>query len=240
MSGKIILVNGASSSGKSTLSRALQANLDEPFWHFSIDHIREARVLPTQRIASGEFSWSAVRPAFFDGFHSCLPALAGAGNKLIVEHIVETEAWMHRLVRLLEPFDVFFVGVHCPLPELERREIERGDRTIGEARQDYHVAHTFGIYDIEIDSTDPLERNAGDRPRQYRTAAGGCADSRRDADDPGPGGALVPHQAQQRSCADPGPGDGHRGDRRQDPRFADDRGSVKGWSRRYRQAHPCR
>ena len=30
--GKIILINGASSSGKSTLSRALQAKLDEPFW----------------------------------------------------------------------------------------------------------------------------------------------------------------------------------------------------------------
>ena len=66
---------------------------------------------------------------------------------------------MHRLVRLLEPFDVFFVGIHCPLPELERREIERGDRRIGEARQDYEVAHTFGTYDLEIDSTEPLDRN---------------------------------------------------------------------------------
>jgi chloramphenicol 3-O phosphotransferase len=159
LSGKIIFVNGASSSGKSTLSRALQAKLEDPFWHFSIDHLREARVLPMQRIKSGDFLWSAMRPAFFEGFHRCLPALAGAGNNLIVEHIVETEAWMHRLVQLLEPFDVFFVGVHCSLSELERREIERGDRRIGEARQDYVVTHTFGIYDIEVDSTDPLERN---------------------------------------------------------------------------------
>ena len=29
---------------------------------------------------------------------------------------------MSDLVQLLAPFDVFFVGVHCPLPELERRE----------------------------------------------------------------------------------------------------------------------
>lgn len=159
MSGKIILVNGASSSGKSTLSRALQAKLDEPFWHFSIDHLREAGVLPMRRIRSGEFSWQAMRPAFFEGFHRSLPALAGAGNNLIVEHIVETEAWMHRLVQLLKPFDVFFVGIHCPLPELERREIERGDRRIGEARQDYAMTHTFGFYDIEVDSTEPLEQN---------------------------------------------------------------------------------
>src|SRR5882757_8544933 len=131
LSGKIIFINGASSSGKSTLSAALQAKLEEPFWHFSIDHLREARVLPMQRIRSGDFLWPALRPAFFEGFHRCLPALAGAGNNLIVEHIVETEVWMQRLVQILEQFDVFFVGVHCPLPELERRETARGDRRIG-------------------------------------------------------------------------------------------------------------
>ncbi len=159
MSGKIIILNGASSSGKSTLSDALQAELEEPFWHFSIDHLREANILPLQRIKSGDFSWPDMRPAFFDGFHRCLPALAGAGNNLIVEHIVETEAWMQRLVRLLGAFDVFLVGVHCPLPELERREKERGDRGLGEARQDYEVVHTFCTYDIEVDSTVALERN---------------------------------------------------------------------------------
>ena len=159
MSGKIIFVNGASSSGKSTLCAALQATLEEPFWHLSIDHLREANVLPLQRIKSGEFAWPDMRPAFFEGFHRCLPALAEAGNNLLVEHIVETEEWMHRIVRLLEPFDVFFVGVHCPLPELERRELERGDRRPGEARQDYEAIHTFGHYDLEVDSTEPLVRN---------------------------------------------------------------------------------
>ena len=159
MSGKIILVNGASSSGKSTLSRALQEKIDEPFWHFSIDHLIAAKSLPEMRIKSGEFPWATMRTAFFDGFHFCLPALAGAGNNLIVEHIVETKAWMHRLIQILSPFDVFFVGIHCPLVELERREIERGDRKIGEARQDYEVTHTFGSYDLEIDSMKPVESN---------------------------------------------------------------------------------
>lgn|GEM_PF-147393 len=159
MAVKIIFINGASSSGKSTLCKALQAKLEEPFWHFSIDHLREAKVLPSQRIRSGDFAWADMRPAFFEGFHRSLPALAGAGNNLIVEHIIETEAWMRRLLQLLEPFDVFFVGLHCPLPELERREIARGDRRLGEARQDYATAHTFGLYDIEIDSTELLERN---------------------------------------------------------------------------------
>lgn len=157
--GRIIFINGASSAGKSTLSQALQAQLDEPFWHFSIDHLIAAKVLPARREASGVFSWPVIRPHFFEGFHNCLPALASAGNNLIVEHIVETEVWMHRLLHLLAPFDVFFVGLHCPLPELERREKARGDRKAGEARQDYEITHTFGIYDLEINSTQPLQKN---------------------------------------------------------------------------------
>ena len=92
VSGKIILINGASSVGKTTLSRALQNKLEEPFWHFSIDHLREARVLPMERIKGGEFAWPAMRPAFFEGFHCSLPALAAAGNNLIVEHKINTHS----------------------------------------------------------------------------------------------------------------------------------------------------
>lgn len=151
--GRILLLNGASSAGKSTLARAMQSQLAEPFWHWSIDHVLEAGVLPRERIAAGEFDWKAMRPAFFDGFHRTIPALAAAGNDLIVEHIVETAGWMRSLVDLLAPFDVFHVGVRCPLPELERRELARGDRRIGSAREDDARTHGFGEYDVEVDST---------------------------------------------------------------------------------------
>jgi chloramphenicol 3-O phosphotransferase len=157
--GKIILINGPSSAGKSTLAQVLQERLEDPFWHISIDHLRDAKMLPLDRIRSGEFRWADVRPAFFEGFRRCLPALAGAGNDLIVEHIVETEAALSRLVELLAPFDVFFVGLHCPLPELERREAARGDRKVGEARTDFGIVHEFAAYDLDLDSTHPLEQN---------------------------------------------------------------------------------
>src|SRR4029077_2725903 len=88
-------------------------------------------------------------------------ALARAGNNLIVEHIVETQAWMERLLSFMEALDVFFVGLHCPLPELERRERQRGDRRVGEARADFEVPHTFGQYDLEVSSIGVAERNAG-------------------------------------------------------------------------------
>jgi chloramphenicol 3-O phosphotransferase len=157
--GRIILVNGASSAGKTTLCRAMQSRLDEPFWHYSIDHFRGV-VLPWERIKRGDFAWPDLRSAFFDGFHRCLPALAGAGNDLIVDHIVETAQWMSDLVSLLAPCDVFFVGVHCNLDELERRERVRGDRRPGEAARDHDTVHAHCTYDLEIDGTCDVENNA--------------------------------------------------------------------------------
>ncbi|CAN7573790.1 chloramphenicol phosphotransferase CPT family protein [Bosea sp. LjRoot90] len=158
--GKIILLNGASSSGKSSLARAVQARIEEPFWHISIDHLRDAGVLPTARIRSGEFQWAAMRDAFFEGFEQSLLAYLRCGNNLIVEHIMESRDWLLRLVRLLADEDVFFVGLHCDLAELERREIARGDRKVGDARRDYHQIHGYCLYDAELDSAAPPEVNA--------------------------------------------------------------------------------
>lgn len=147
---KIIFVHGASSSGKSTLSRGLQAHLPEPFWHISIDHLRDSGVLPTARYKSGEFDWKAQRGAFFDGFHYSLAAYASAGNNLIVEHILDSAGWLEELAQLLRPFDVFFVGVHCDLALLKAREAARGDRPAGSAEQDFHSIHVGKIYDFEV------------------------------------------------------------------------------------------
>ena len=157
--GMIILINGASSAGKSTLARSLQQQLSEPFLDWSFDHLRASNALPMARIENGELDWARMRPGVFDGFHRSLPAFAKAGNNLIVGHIIEQEQWLADLVELLAPFDVFFVGVHCPLPELERRERHRGDRRAGDARTDFHSVHRFGEYDLDIDATQPTEGN---------------------------------------------------------------------------------
>ncbi|BCP53540.1 hypothetical protein K32_21570 [Kaistia sp. 32K] len=156
---QIIFIHGASSSGKSTLARALQDRIESPFWHISIDHLRDSGVLPTRRFRSGEFRWSAARAAFFDGFHRSLKAYADAGNDLILEHILDTDGWLERLAGLFAEHDVFFVGIHCPLELLIEREAARGDRPIGSARQDYETIHVGKTYDLELSSTDGTDAN---------------------------------------------------------------------------------
>jgi chloramphenicol 3-O phosphotransferase len=150
---RIIMLHGASSAGKSTLAKAVQRALDEPFLHLASDH--HAVGLPQRRDPDGPFLWwGRLRPRFFAGFHGSIVAYAHAGNDLIVDHIIEFAAWRVELRELLRPFDVFLVGVHCDLGELERREHARGDRQLGEGRS--HLVddgiHGFGPYDAEVDT----------------------------------------------------------------------------------------
>lgn len=153
-SGRIILLNGTSSAGKSTLAKALRTALPEPFCYYASDQLADAgfRTIKHAARRSGH-----ERSRFFDGFHRSIRSFAEAGNDMIVEHIVEEAEWAESLRLLLAPLDVFWVGVHAPLDELKRRERERGNRSIGEAR--FHLkTHDYCRYDIEVDTTEPEEK----------------------------------------------------------------------------------
>jgi len=185
--GKIILLNGASSAGKSTLCRAIQVQIDEPFLQFSLDFFMFGNAVLPLRRDTGPFSWPALRPKLFEGYFNCLPALANAGNNLVIDYIIEDRGQLDKLVQRISHLDVFFVGVHCPLPELERREQLRGDRGIGDARRDLETVHTFSTYDFEVDSSQPAETVAGEiiaawkrrrSPSVFRNLALAVSDSR--------------------------------------------------------------
>lgn len=76
----------------------------------------------------------------------------------MIEHIVEGRDWADQLQVLLSPFDVFWVGVHAPLAEIERRERSRGNRQYGEGL--YHLkSHQFCTYNVEVDTTKPMSEN---------------------------------------------------------------------------------
>ena len=155
-SSRIILLNGASSAGKSTLAGRLHERLDAPFLLISPDLLIDAGVRPVRRETAGPFDWvGAVRPRFFDGFHRCVAGFAAAGNDLLVDHVVEHASWRAQLDDLLAGVDVFWVGVHCDLDEIDRRELARGDRTPGESRAHVEIdrIHEHGPYDLTVDTT---------------------------------------------------------------------------------------
>ena len=151
MNGRIILLNGTSSAGKSTLARALRSKLPVTFCYYASDQLADEGFRPVEPVAR-----AAGREMFFDGFHRSIPAMAAAGLDLLVEHIVEEQHWADDLAALLAGLDVFWVGVHAPADVMTAREVARGNRMVGEAA--YHLkTHGFCHYDLEVDTTHPLE-----------------------------------------------------------------------------------
>lgn len=177
--GRVIFLNGTSSSGKTTIARALQERLPEPYMHVSVDgffYLYPERFWnPTRQ--EDAVALARLAPAVVSGFHRAVAALAEAGNHVIVDHVLQEDGWLSECVERWARLDVLFVGIRCPLEVLEQREAGRGDRDVGTARYQYDRVHAHGVYDVEVDTSvqdvdecvgrilEALER--GDAPRAF-------------------------------------------------------------------------
>ncbi|WP_035054785.1 chloramphenicol phosphotransferase CPT family protein [Andreprevotia chitinilytica] len=148
---QVIVLNGTSSSGKTSIAKALQERLPEQYLNFSIDSILDA--LPASdlgKMQRGEiitragYDW----PALVRGYHYAMPSLLQAGLKLIVDN-----AWCERdeqreLLTELAGYSVALVAVQCELATAVARETQRGDRAAGLATWEFERVHQGIVYDF--------------------------------------------------------------------------------------------
>jgi chloramphenicol 3-O phosphotransferase len=146
--GLIIFLNGTSSSGKSSIAKALLTVLDEPCFHLPVAAFHAMR--SKQEVTPAELA--VVLKRTWMGFHRAVAGMAAAGNLVIVDHIFSEEWRLQDCLSLFDPTNVVLVGVRCELPELERREQVRGDRPAGLAARQFELVHKHGVYDVECDS----------------------------------------------------------------------------------------
>jgi chloramphenicol 3-O phosphotransferase len=156
--GKIIILNGTSSSGKTCIVRVLQDILDEPYLEAGIDKF--IWMMPSRYLErplwddvlgladhAGEAGHTLVA-----GMHQAIEALSSTGNNVIADHVLVEPAWLSDIADRLYELPAYFIGVRCPLEVLEQREQQRKNRTLGQARMQYHLVHIPGIYDLEVDT----------------------------------------------------------------------------------------
>lgn len=153
----VILLNGASSAGKTSIAKKLQQVLKGVYLHVPVDSFAVMAPGPDKLGESGSPLWQSVFNRLLSGFHHSLAALAGAGNNLIVDHVlvqgVEPQNWLTECLDALAPYTVYFIGVRCPVEELQRRELARGDRGKGLAEWQSSRVHRHGFYDLEVDTS---------------------------------------------------------------------------------------
>ena len=177
---QIIYLNGPSSSGKTTLAKALQHAFDDLFLHVGIDKIigwmpekvndwtgGEASLgyswkkstdesgNPVQELQIGPYAERIAKT-----FQEVVLVLIKMGHHFIIDDVSFGKKQVDEWKELLKDFSVLWIGVNAPLSILEQREKERGNRMVGSARGQFHKVHTDATYDLEIDTHDAtLEEN---------------------------------------------------------------------------------
>jgi chloramphenicol 3-O-phosphotransferase len=149
--GKIIFLNGVSSSGKSTLAKILQSRLSEPFYLLSNDMFCDMAPEKFWDINASETCDRALK-----GMYYTIKTFSDIGINVIVDDVFLREGDYDRLgecLKLLHDYDVLFVHVVCSsLDELRRREKERGDRGIGQGESQLAILDPQDTYDITVDT----------------------------------------------------------------------------------------
>jgi chloramphenicol 3-O phosphotransferase len=170
--GNIILLNGTSSSGKTTIAKALQAIMPEPYYLFGMDMLQPGFppgvfvfnsspsestvegweiIFRNERLQEVYVGPRAVR--FLSGMYRAAAAFAAAGNHIILEDVIYHRDVLRAAASELYDAPVLFVGIRLPLEIAEQREIERGNRALGGARTFFTSAHDQKIYDLEVDNS---------------------------------------------------------------------------------------
>ncbi|RAG80507.1 chloramphenicol phosphotransferase CPT [Streptacidiphilus pinicola] len=161
MTTQVIVLNGGSSSGKSSIVRALQAVLPDPWLAVAVDDF--VGMLPPSLqesgagIEIGADGGVSIGPAFRRleaAWIAGVAAMVRAGARVVIDDVflggaASQERWRQALAGL----DVLWVAVRCDGAVAARREAARGDRAAGMAALQAEVVHRGVAYDVEVDTT---------------------------------------------------------------------------------------
>jgi chloramphenicol 3-O phosphotransferase len=171
--GTVVLLNGTSSSGKTSIIKALQTRLDEPYLHAGIDTF--FRMLPPrylwgpqwQEVLGDPAQPGPVGQSLISGMHHAIAALSCAGNPVLADHVLIERAWVEECAALFAPLPAYLIGVSCPLSVAEWREQQRNDRAPGQARAHFERVHAHGVYDLTVDTAIADADTCAERIQQF-------------------------------------------------------------------------
>lgn len=173
MTGAVLLINGPSSSGKTTLCRSLQAAWAGPLALVGLDMLIGA--LHPAYTGFGERAGEGF-PLLMDSDPEGRPLIRAAtgpagrilnrrlaefaagcaadGLDVVIDHVLLSPQDLDDFAAALDPSSSWLFGVRCDLAVLELRERAREDRALSLAREQARRVHPGAwSYDLTLDST---------------------------------------------------------------------------------------
>jgi chloramphenicol 3-O phosphotransferase len=171
--GSVIVLNGTSSSGKTTLAAALQRRfaadgecwfvyaMDDYFAKVPFDWVTAGKHVGVHaeqgvilEVVDGVFRMrmGPIGRQVLAAWRGAVGSAARAGLNVIADDVVLTEEEWQAWQAELDGLDTHWVRVHLDLDVLEAREQARGNRMPGQARSQYDDAYRYPTYDAEVDT----------------------------------------------------------------------------------------
>jgi chloramphenicol 3-O phosphotransferase len=174
---EVIVLNGPSSAGKTTIASALQEVLEVSWLVFGIDTLIGALGLPLLEMhddaiigarprqhvvreggikfdVDGEITVGAefrrLEAAWLEG----LSRMAESGARLILDEVfLDGVHSQDRFRRAFDGRSIMWVGVTCDVDVATQRERDRGDRVVGASEKQSRHVHEGVHYDLVVDTT---------------------------------------------------------------------------------------
>lgn len=144
----VILLNGPSSAGKSSIAKALRQKLPDSGSAVIIS-------------LDDYLQMSANEPIWEDDVFAIMPRMcediAAAlrdGKTVIIDHVITSFRIWQALCNAVPGFQMKTVLVRCDVETLRRRETERGDRCAGSAEASLQYLYPKTGYDLCVDSSE--------------------------------------------------------------------------------------
>ena len=134
---QIILLNGPSSSEKSTLAKSLQSLIkerrNERYENVSIDDFLKMTV--------DEMTYEDDVYEISGNLCERVLEVLNSAPGVIVDHVITSERIFSQFKTACGSFFLYLVQVSCPLDTLKKRENERGNRCIGSAEASFQYLY---------------------------------------------------------------------------------------------------
>ncbi len=166
---KIILLNGAGSSGKTSIARAIQHLSNEQWLTFGVDTFIEMTPYPSP---GGDAEYFAFVPGennrgplmrveskptgdkLFGVMADFALLLANQSNNLIIDEVLFDDQHLKSYVAKLAEHITYFIGIKCDLAIMQEREFLRRDRAVGLSNDQFDRVHSgTREYDLTVDTS---------------------------------------------------------------------------------------
>jgi chloramphenicol 3-O phosphotransferase len=159
-----IVLHGPTSSGKSSLAKALQATAFTPAFHISLDAFVSMANRADMR---SEEERSQAYAIHCENLRSTLRRVVDTEFEIVLDLVLRDEQEFEECLRVLSGRPTYIVRVCAPLAVLEAREKARHDRGPGMAREQFGHPAYERAYDLTIDTSNCTSEQAAATIRSF-------------------------------------------------------------------------